>query len=101
MFEELLRRNDVLKLIDKINTNEIYSKKTGKGKYEVIGIFYDAIYKYSILINDIVYYDKYLEGYNGLTIGICFEEQMSEENIEVDKNDVQLKYIITEKNIYS
>ena len=47
------------------------------------------------------YYDKYLEGYNGLTIGICFEEQMSEENIEVDKNDVQLKYIITEKNIYS
>ena len=64
MFNELLLRNDTNKLINNINTNEVYSKKTGKGKYDVIGIFYDAIYKYSILINDIVYYDKYLEDIN-------------------------------------
>ena len=61
LFEELLQRSDTLKTINRINTNEAYYKKTGKGKYEVIGIFYDAIYKYSVLFDDVIYYDKYIE----------------------------------------
>ena len=52
--------SDTLKTINRINTNEAYYKKTGKGKYEVIGIFYDAIYKYSVLFDDVIYYDKYI-----------------------------------------
>ncbi len=47
------------------------------------------------------YYDRYLEGYIGQTIGLCFEEQISEEEIQTSENDIKLKYIITEKNIYS
>ena len=89
MFEELLRRNDVLKLIDKINTNEIYSKKTGKGKYEVIGIFYDAIYKYSVLIDDVIYFDKYIE-----EVGFIFRKFNDIDGVIRGINKVLSKIII-------
>ena len=45
-------------------------------------------------------YDRYLENYNGATIGICFEEQVSSEPIEVEATDIKLKYVITDKRIY-
>ena len=45
------------------------------------------------------YYDKYLFDYKGTTIGICYEEQMTEEIIP-DEFDVKLKKIITEKCVY-
>ena len=47
------------------------------------------------------YYDRYLSDYKGETIGISFEEQMSSELIETESTDKKLKYIVTEKNIYS
>lgn len=47
------------------------------------------------------YYDKYLTNYNGISIGICFQEQIDDEKITSDKTDIKLKKIITDKNIYS
>ena len=47
------------------------------------------------------YYDRYLADYYGPTIGICFEDQISDETILGEETDIKLQYIITEKNIYS
>ncbi len=47
------------------------------------------------------YYDKYLSNSNIYSIGICFQEQISDEMIITDKTDIKLKKIITDKNIYS
>ncbi len=47
------------------------------------------------------YYDRYLDGFDGDIIGICFEDQVSEEEIDISETDQKLKYVITEKNIYS
>lgn len=46
------------------------------------------------------YYDRYLEFYEGLKIGVAFAEQKLE-SIDTDKNDVQLDIIITDKEIIS
>lgn len=45
------------------------------------------------------YFDRYLEGFRGLKVGIAFEIQLSEK-IPTDKNDQKLDWLITEKNIY-
>ncbi len=47
------------------------------------------------------YYDKYLSNSNIYSIGICFQEQISDGMIITDKTDIKLKKIITDKNIYS
>lgn len=47
------------------------------------------------------YYDKYLDGYLGEKIGICFDDQVTDDTILSEDTDIKLKYIITEKNIYS
>ena len=46
------------------------------------------------------YYDRYLNNHNIETIGICFEEQISNEPIPVEEHDVKVKKIITDKSIY-
>ena len=46
------------------------------------------------------YYDNYLEFYEGLKIGVAFDEQKLEA-IDTNKNDVQLDIIITDKEIIS
>lgn len=45
------------------------------------------------------YYDRYLESFKGVKIGIGFELQLFE-SIPVSKFDIKMDYIITEKNIY-
>jgi 5-formyltetrahydrofolate cyclo-ligase len=44
------------------------------------------------------FYDKYLCGYHGLKIGICFSVQVVS-LIPTEKHDVLLDYIVTEKKI--
>ncbi|MBO7698159.1 MAG: 5-formyltetrahydrofolate cyclo-ligase [Erysipelotrichaceae bacterium] len=46
------------------------------------------------------YYDRYLNDYEGLKIGVAFSEQETD-TIETEKNDVQLDIIITDKDIIS
>ena len=45
------------------------------------------------------YYDKYLDGYNGKTIGIAYDEEYTE-NIPIEETDKKLMKIITDKKIY-
>ncbi len=42
------------------------------------------------------YYDRYLSSYNGLKIGVCFEEQLYKE-IPSEEHDIKLDMIITEE----
>ena len=45
------------------------------------------------------FYDKYLENFSGLKIGICFSEQIFEE-LPMEPNDVFVDYIVTDKDIF-
>ena len=45
------------------------------------------------------YFDRYLENFKGLRIGIGFECQLFEE-VPTDEHDEKLNWLITEKNIY-
>lgn len=45
------------------------------------------------------YYDRVLNS-NSIKIGICFEEQVYNDKIDVDQYDVKMDKVITDKNIY-
>jgi 5-formyltetrahydrofolate cyclo-ligase len=45
------------------------------------------------------FYDRYLECFNGVKIGLCFECQMNLQ-VPVETHDQKMNFIITEKNIY-
>ncbi len=44
------------------------------------------------------YYDRFLNGYKGIKVGVCFELQMVEHAFN-DEHDIAMDYIITEKGI--
>jgi 5-formyltetrahydrofolate cyclo-ligase len=46
------------------------------------------------------YYDRYLQSFSGIKVGVCFELQLVDK-VPVDEFDVELDYLITEKNIYN
>ena len=46
------------------------------------------------------YYDRFLAEFHGLKIGICYDFQVMD-NLPVDKHDVKMDLIITEKGIYN
>lgn len=70
MFDEFLRRNDVLNFISQIKSSERYYKKE-IGHFEKypfyisselsLYIFYDALFLYKVIIDDIYFFDEYLE----------------------------------------
>ena len=45
------------------------------------------------------YYDKYLKDTNASTIGICFEEQITNE-IEPEEHDIKVDIVQTERKTY-
>ncbi|MCF8059166.1 MAG: 5-formyltetrahydrofolate cyclo-ligase [Bacteriovoracaceae bacterium] len=45
------------------------------------------------------YYDRYLESFKGLKIGVCYEEQMRSE-IPCDEHDQMMDYIVTQNKVY-
>lgn len=45
------------------------------------------------------YYDRYLQNYKGLKIGVAFEVQKAK-TIPAEKLDIKLDYIVTESSIY-
>jgi len=45
------------------------------------------------------FFDKYLQQYNGLKIGICFKEQIFE-SIPTEKHDQFVDYVVTDGKIY-
>ena len=60
MFNELLEKDNTKEFIDKLYSYEIY-KNRDYSNYDLIGVFYDALFKYSIIIENIEYFDKFLE----------------------------------------
>ena len=44
-------------------------------------------------------YDRFLSNYQGVAIGLCFEEQIVK-NVFNEAHDEQMNFIITEKNIF-
>lgn len=42
------------------------------------------------------YYDRYLADYTGISVGLCFREQIYKENLPHDKFDIKLNKIITD-----
>jgi 5-formyltetrahydrofolate cyclo-ligase len=46
------------------------------------------------------FYDRFLADVRALKVGLLFENCLSNEPLPVDKYDVQLDYLITEKGIY-
>lgn len=46
------------------------------------------------------FYDRFLVNSNFMTIGICFEEQITKEMIYANEYDVKVDKVITEENIY-
>lgn len=70
MLEELTKREDVQKLLKKIcNYSRYYDKKSSDtidyqlfvDVEQVLFLFYDALFKYKIIIDDIYYFDEYIE----------------------------------------
>jgi 5-formyltetrahydrofolate cyclo-ligase len=45
------------------------------------------------------FYDRYLENYRGIKVGLCFECQLSE-SLATEAHDQKMNFIITERNIY-
>jgi len=45
------------------------------------------------------YYDRFLETFNGISIGLCFDE-MLEDALPTDNFDKKADYLITDKKIY-
>jgi 5-formyltetrahydrofolate cyclo-ligase len=45
------------------------------------------------------YYDRYLANFKGIKIGVCFEEQITDQ-LEVDDKDIKVDLIITNKEKY-
>ena len=45
------------------------------------------------------YYDRFLESFNGRTVGLSFEECMSD-SIPMEEHDRKIDYLITDKKIY-
>lgn len=46
------------------------------------------------------YYDRYLEKFQGVSVGVCFESCISE-NLILDEHDKKVNYLITDKKIYN
>lgn len=46
------------------------------------------------------FYDRYLSGYKGLKVGVCFKEQLRDA-IPVEEHDVVMNYVISEEGIFT
>ena len=69
VLESVLKRDDVKKLLNELCNNSRYYEKTNSnsidykvfvGPEQVLFLFYDALFKYEIIINDIYYFDDYI-----------------------------------------
>ncbi len=69
MLDDLLKRDDVSKLIEQIKTSERYFNKSSQefghnffvSSELALYIFYDALLKYKIILDDVYLFDEYLE----------------------------------------
>ncbi len=69
MFQEIMKRKDVLSFLDEIEHNERYFQKTSRNlfdhsffvsKEQALFIFYEALFQYQVLFLDDTYLEEYL-----------------------------------------
>lgn len=63
MLDELFKRDDVKRLLEDIcNSASYYDKKSSNFMGEqILFLFYDALFKYKIIIDDMTFFDNFLE----------------------------------------
>ena len=89
MLDDILKREDVLLFIDELKSNERYFKKNSSNFVKnlfyysdelALYIFYDALLKYKIILDDVFLFDEYLDNleklfkkidnFEGISLGI-------------------------------
>ena len=103
MLEDLLKRNDVLSFIDDIRNNERYFQKNNSSSLLnsinistdiALYIFYDALFKYKTIIDDIYLFDEYIEQLEKL-----YKKLDDFENIRAGINKLICKMLIIKNDI--
>ena len=61
MFRYLLNKDETISFINTLYNNKVYNDKKNSNKEDIIGLFYDALFKYSIIIESNDYYDEFLK----------------------------------------
>lgn len=93
MFKELLQRDNTKEFINNLYTYEIY-KDREYSNYELIGMFYDAVYKYSLIIDNIEYYDNYL-----VELDLLFRRVEKEYSIKDGITKLLSKILVNKVNV--
>ena len=103
MFDDILRREDVILFIDNLRNNERYYKKTGTNFLNssfyhsdelALYVFYDALIKYYIILNDVFLFDEFLENLERL-----FRKLDNFEGIRVGINKLICKMVAIHLNV--
>ena len=103
MLEDLLKRDDVLNFINEIKTSERYFQKNNSSSLLnsinistdiALYIFYDALFKYKVIIDDIYLFDEYLEQLDKL-----YKKLDDFENIRAGINKLICKMLIIKNDI--
>ena len=103
MLDEFLKRGDVETFIKEIKTNEKYFAKRNESfpsrSFTVsselaLYIFYDALYKYRVILNDIYLFDEYLE-----QLELLFRKLDNFEDVMIGINKLICKMVIVKLDI--
>ncbi len=94
MFKELLERDDVKYFINSLYNDDYFINRNNYDAYDNIGLFYDALYKYSILFNSSNYIDILIKELKSL-----FKKLSNLDDISLGINKVLSNIIVTKLGI--
>ena len=94
MFKELLEREDVKYFINSLYNDDYFINRNNYDPYENIGLFYDALYKYSILFDDDSYIDMLIKEIRSL-----FRKLNNLDDVIVGINKILSKLIVIKLGI--
>ncbi len=94
MFKELLERDDVKYFINSLYNDDYFINRRNYNAYDNIGLFYDALYKYSVLFNNSMYVDILIKEIKSL-----FKKLTDLDDINVGINKVLSKILVLKLGI--
>ena len=92
MFNKLLNREDTVSFVRQLFNNNIYRCKNANIE-DIIGLFYDAIFKYSVIIDNDDAYEDYL-----VNLDLLFSKIDNINEIDTGINKLLSKIIIKKNN---